>query len=526
MHRRTFIKQTGAAGLITFIPHSDIAHILNQNTAANLEEDFIQPPSSAYPYVFWVWMNGNVTKEGITLDMEAMKRVGIGGVFNFDIGTGIPKGPVQYLSGEWLQLKKHAIQEANRLGLEFTMHNCPGWSASGGPWITPELAMQQITWSEMYVSGGKEITITLPKPLTRFNYYNDLAVLAFPSLVGEELLQTLKPTSNNGVVDIKQVTGEDPQGVIVYPAEDGQSAWLQFEFKEPYEARSITFFIETANTGIKQPELRDFGERTSVLLGASDDGTQFRSVTAINTGLEADLILGNKFIAYDFPVTKAKYFRLSSSKARRYKQVRFSGVVRLENWMEKSNTRATTIIYVAKASGEFSSDDRKISVDSVIDSNSILNISQYADKDGVLRWNAPLGDWTVLRIGFTPTGAMNRAAPDTGIGLECDKYSRSAIDFHFTRMMEHLLPWIKPLTAKGKMGLEIDSYEAGAQNWTNGFQEIFEKRWRYDLLKFLPAVAGGRIVGNVANTERFLWNFRRLQADLIAENYYGRFREL
>ncbi len=526
MQRRTFIKQTGAAGFSTFIIHSAIGRTFNQNAASNLESDFRQPQASAYPQTFWFWMNGNVTAEGITLDLEAMKQVGIGGVFNFDVGTGIPKGPVEYLSNEWLQLKKHAIREAERLGLEVTMHNCPGWSSSGGPWITPDLAMQQITWGETYVSGGKQIEIALPKPPNRLNYYNDLVVLAFPSLQGEALHQTLKPTSSGGSIYIKQLTGEDSQGAIVRPAEDNQSAWLQLEFKEPYEARSITFFIAAVNTEATQPELRDFGERTSVLLEASDDGIQFRLITPISTGVKGELLLGDKFITYDIPVTRAKFFRLSSSGSRRYKQLRFSGITRLKNWMEKTNSRPTSIIYVEKATGSFDQDDRKIPAASIIDSGAILNISKYADKNGILKWDAPAGDWTILRIGFTPTGALNRAAPDTGVGLECDKFSKSAIDFHFNKMMERLLPLIEPLVAKGKMGLEIDSYEAGAQNWTAGFQEKFQRRWGYDLLKYLPAVAGGHIVDSVDNTERFLWNFRRLQADLIAENYYGRFNEL
>src|SRR6478672_12861907 len=164
MQRRTFIK-TGITGtmLFSFMP-PDFAQISSSENLFPLENEFIHPPSSAKPQVFWFWMNGNISKEGITLDLEAMQRVGICGVFNFDAGTGIPKGTVQYLSDEWLELKKHAIKEAERLGLDFTMHNCPGWSSSGDPWITPELAMQQFTWSEMYISGGKRIEKQLPKP--------------------------------------------------------------------------------------------------------------------------------------------------------------------------------------------------------------------------------------------------------------------------------------------------------------------------------------------------------------------------
>ncbi|MEO6526075.1 MAG: glycosyl hydrolase [Gemmatimonadaceae bacterium] len=106
------------------------------------DESFVNPPSTARPHTWWHWMNGNVTADGITRDLEAMARVGVGGVQMFDVGTGIPKGPVETLSPEWLRLVRHAISECDRLGLSFTMHNCPGWSSSGGPWVTPDRAMQ------------------------------------------------------------------------------------------------------------------------------------------------------------------------------------------------------------------------------------------------------------------------------------------------------------------------------------------------------------------------------------------------
>lgn len=138
MDRRTFLKQASAAGLaVVGTPAGLFAARRAADARPNLSEAFLRPPAAAKPQVFWYWMNGNVTRDGITRDLEAMARVGIGGVVNFDGGTLIPKGPVVYLSPEWLELKIHAIREAERLGLEFAMHNCPGWSSSGGPWITP-----------------------------------------------------------------------------------------------------------------------------------------------------------------------------------------------------------------------------------------------------------------------------------------------------------------------------------------------------------------------------------------------------
>jgi len=526
MKRRTFIKKTGAASLMAVISPGDVVQQFQPDAGSVLEQNFRISPQSSYPQVFWFWMNGNVTRKGITLDLEAMKRVGIGGVFNFDVGTGIPKGPVEYLSEDWLQLKKHAMQEAARLGLEFTMHNCPGWSASGGPWITPEMAMQQITWSEIYVQGGDLINMVLAKPPTRLNYYHDIATLAFPSMDGEELLQSIRLDSSGGSVDEKNLTGKDQQGVAVYPPADGKPAWLQFAFSKPYEARQITFYIAAIAKESTLSGPIELGERTSVALEVSDDGNQFRLLTAINTGLETELILGDKFITYDFPATKAKYFRLTSSKARRYRQVQFSGFTRLKNWMEKTNHRARYNMLVNETSTIHHRNDQIVPDGSIIDSRNIIDLSEYVDRDSQLTWNAAPGNWTILRIGFTPTGTYIRAAPETGLGLECDKYNADAMSFHFYKFTEKLLPVMKSLATKRKMGLEIDSYEAGTQNWTKGFEQLFKKKWGYDLLKYLPALAGGRIVDNVDLTERFLWDFRWLQGGLIAENYYGRFQQL
>ncbi|MEP6845128.1 MAG: glycosyl hydrolase, partial [Panacibacter sp.] len=342
----------------------------------------------------------------------------------------------------------------------------------------------------------------------------------------QKLTYSWKGSSGNGPVNSKQLTGEDTEGVVVKPSPEGQQAWLQFEFEKPYEAKSIRFFIAAINTGSENNLLPEFSERTHITLEASDDGIQFRLITLINTGLEGELLINDKFINYDIPETTAKYFRLSSKQIRRYKQVQFSGINRLKNWMEKTNNRGA---YFSNVGDTFGLPDYRKQEDPpgcVIDLNAMVDLSKNMDKEGLLQWNVPAGDWTIMRIGFSATGALNRAAPDTGIGLECDKFSSEAYDFHFNKMIEKLLPMMATLAAKGKIGLEIDSYEAGSQNWAVGFEDEFFKRWNYNLLKYLPAIAGGRIVGSVEITERFLWNFRRLQADMMADNYYGRFNEL
>ena len=155
------------------------ALILAQSGSTDLAANFKNPPASAYPHTWWHWMSGNVTKEGITADLEAMKKAGIGGAHIFDAGQGIPNGPIKYNSPEWRSLMTYAFQEAKRLGLDMTMHNSSGWSSSGGPWVTSEDAMKKIVFSKSVVQGGEKVRV--PSPTVNQGYYRDLQIIALPT---------------------------------------------------------------------------------------------------------------------------------------------------------------------------------------------------------------------------------------------------------------------------------------------------------------------------------------------------------
>jgi hypothetical protein len=147
----------------------------------NLETGFLNPPAQARPWVYWFWLNGNITREGITADLEAMKRVGIGGVLIMEVDQGTPAGPIAFAGKEWRELFAFVCAEANRLGLEVNMNNDAGWCGSGGPWITPDLAMQKVVFSETKVDGAQRFDGVLPQPMATANYYRDIAILAFPT---------------------------------------------------------------------------------------------------------------------------------------------------------------------------------------------------------------------------------------------------------------------------------------------------------------------------------------------------------
>ncbi|MCR9065582.1 MAG: glycosyl hydrolase [Cytophagales bacterium] len=506
MKRRDFIKSTTAAGMMTVITPTCIIQSCSQYEESKLQNSFLFPKGSAKPATMWFWMNGQVTKEGITLDLEAMARAGIGAVFNFDAGTGIPEGPLKYLSDEWFDVKSHAMQEADRLGIEYVMHNCPGWSSSGGPWITPELSMKKLTWSETHILGGQKIKMHLAQPFSKLNFYKDITVLAYPSLPGEEPLKTLVKSikTNNGPIDIKLLLDNNNEGVLLKPLK-GKKESLTFEFNNTYAAKSLSFVFES----------KEEFQTTPIILEASNDGVNFKQISSIAIGRGFSETGGIEFITADFEATNSKFFRISCEQACKLSQIGFSGVRHFSEWEKKANH------YFNKYGTEPIKDENQLA----IDPNTIIDLSKNMTEDGVLNWEAPAGNWTILRFGYTSLGTTNRSAPDTGFGLECDKYDARAIEFHFNKMMTDLLPMIDPLAQKGKMGLEIDSWEVGMQNWTGGFEQEFHNRNGYELIEYLPTMTG-RLVDSADNTERFLWDLRRTQADLLADNYYGKFDEL
>jgi len=148
---------------------------------SELEQGFIRPPASARPWVYWFWLNGNITREGITADLEAMRRVGIGGVLIMEVDQGAPVGPVDFMGQDWRALFRHAVNEGERLGLEVNMNDDAGWNGSGGPWIKPEQSMQKVVWSETAAAGPVKFAGVLPQPQTTSGYYRDITVLAFPA---------------------------------------------------------------------------------------------------------------------------------------------------------------------------------------------------------------------------------------------------------------------------------------------------------------------------------------------------------
>ena len=184
---------------------------------SSLETGFAKPPLQARPLVWWHWINGNVTKEGIRADLEDMKRVGIGGAQILDVEMYLPKGPVRYGTDEWHEHVQYAIETAAELGLEIDIANSPGWSGSGGPWVTPERAMKKIVWSEMETDGGA-VSLELPQPPAKLGFYRDIALLAVPPTA--ERLDELPPKIVEASKPVFHATGSGPPGILPHKVLD------------------------------------------------------------------------------------------------------------------------------------------------------------------------------------------------------------------------------------------------------------------------------------------------------------------
>jgi len=519
MQRRQFLKNTliTSAGVVT-MPYFN--RVLGSPPAkGEYEAFFINPPDDARPWCFYMWMNGNITKEGITLDLEAMKRMGIGGYINFNSAVGIPRGPVDYAGAAWTDAVVHQATESQRLGIDMFLHNSPGYSGCGGPWITPEFSMQQLVWTETLINSiGSTTNIKLTKPYTKQDYYRDAFVIAYPSLPIEKALMkdTLIRASINGKeIDKNIIIDGNPETKIRLeanynsPIVGERTSSLLLEFAEPFEARAISI--------LRKPEIpRDLfdGPRDhppSLVLASSDDGVKFKDIGRISC---VELRQMDTPSVLSFNGVTAKYYRLTTNSPTWLSEVELQNGPRLGGWPGKTSY----------THGSSQGQTPPLKPELFIDPKQVLDISTHMDADGNLKWDAQAGRWTILRIGHTTTGEIPAAHPDAAEGLEIDMYNRQALDQHFEKFLDPLFKKLSLYMGKSFKGLTVDSWEAGKQNWTIKFPEEFKKTRKYDIMQWMPAMTG-RIVGSVDDTERFLWDVRKTHADLIAINFYGYMQE-
>ena len=369
-------------------------------------EEFLSPPDTARPWVYWFIMDGNLTREGITADFEAMAEQGIGGAILMEVNLGMPRGGVGFMSEEWQRLFTHIVRETERLGLQLTLSSGPGWAGSGGPWITPETSMWHLVAAEKVVQGPMAFNEALPLPQPRTPYFGEGKLPAAMEKARKEFFKDVR--------------------VLAFPKPKGTTRTADIDEKALY---------------VRAP---------------------YSSVPGVKPRMPAPAV---------FPDVPA---------------------------------------------------------DDLVTQSQILDLTNRLDASGVLRWDVPAGEWTILRLAATSTGANTRPAPMPGLGLESSKMDRDAFDIHAENFMFKLFQTVGERQTDGKAGwcfFHIDSWEMGPQNYSDAFFAEFQKRRGYDPVPFLPCYLGF-IVESAEKTERFLWDVRQTSQELIIENHGEYLREI
>ncbi len=493
---------------------------------ARLKEGFVAPPDSTKPGIYWYFISGHISKEGITKDLEAMHDVGIGEVFigdifyappindKFGLSNDTPMGNTPSLSEKWWDCMRHAISEGTRLGVNISFFNSPGWSQSGGPWVKEEEAMRYLTYSETIVSGGKDLELALAKPMA---FFQDVSVLAYP------YKEMTTPKVNIKAINCKTSSTEklldhNKQTICNFANKENEDVVLEVTFDAPIIARNLTLsptkmpFISTVEVqALEEGEFKSirkvFFDRALSLPGRGPIPDADMIMALNNVQSEKFRIVMNKVPAN---------FELTGIELSEEYKIEHAN----EKWLNKMENRGMPPWEIFQwKTPEYSSQK------GILNTDEIVNLTASLDGD-VLKWkDAPDGKWKILRIGMTPTGQTNRPATPSARGPEVDKLSKNALRSHFDAYMGKMIKSMTPEERKSLKRVIADSYETGPQNWTDDMKESFEQVYGYDPTPWLATLTGS-IVNSAEESDRFLWDIRRLVADLVADEYVGGLRDI
>lgn len=455
---------------------------------------FLNPPDSARPWVYWFWLDGNITKEGITADLEAMRRVGLGGalwMWGGGVGEGV-KGPVKFLSPQWWGLMRHTVEEADRLDLKINLTAGSGWSHSGGPWIQPGQSMQRLELSqEIRLQGPGLKGVLVPDGDAL------VAVLAYPVNEDKDTMRKagvkIVPSSVAPAFPVANALDQDPAtrwisqgGKAGDGPTDAHPEWLVLEFPSPYAAAALSIV-----------PFRDCGPRRCQWQ-VSKDGKEYQTISHFELAPDTPRTI-------PFAVPAAQFFRLLIASAHP-----FQGQ---ESW----NVQIAEIQLLQQGEPPLQKEP--------LDSRALVDLTSLRDSSGRLSWDVPSGTWTVQVFRHGSTGDRPHPILSDEGGLECDKLSPQAVEAHWNGYIRRVLDECGPAARRVLRWVHADSYEFAPQTWAPKFGEEFRRRCGYDPVPYLPAIFG-KVVDGPAISARFLWDFKRVRADLFAEGIGGHLRAL
>lgn len=471
-----------------------------------------------HPETWFHFIGGNVATQGITADIEAIANAGIQGVqlFHGQFGGAWPgvEPQIKCLSERWDGAVRHAADECRRLGLRFTMQNCPGWAMAGGPWITPEKAMRHLAWSRLDVTGGSSLSVSLarPQPSTEpWRDYRDVAVLAFPTPAGDtgEALAPVSMRSNREELPWLQCFGKAAGGKIVL--EPGREpVWVEASFNEPVTVRTVQL-----------PSIQGFNHAWCYEPGVAVT-VHAKMPEGLREVARQEMPQSNwqdhEPMTLACSEAKAKTWRITieNKHALTLPSLQLFTGARKNNWESEA---AWTLRGLVR--GPHPTQSRE----AWIDPAQIVDLTGRMDGDGTLRWDAPPGRWTVMRWGHVNTGKRNGPAPPEGTGWECDKFSPAGAETHFAGYIGRLAGRKGPVGEGRLQGMLLDSWECESQTWTPEMDREFSRLRGYPLRAWMPALAG-YVIGEPEITTRFLRDWRSTVNDLLVQNFFGRMADL
>lgn len=454
-----------------------------------LVKSFQTPPKDARPQVWWHWMDGNVSKEGIRKDIEWMKRNGIGGFHQFDAGgVNMPRAAkvkLPYLSDGWKDAFRFALNLADSLDMDVTIASAPGWSSTGGTWVKPEDAIKKLEWRSIDTRGGK-ISVQLPDLYNVVGPYQDYHT--------DNDRIKIEPYGKDLYVLAVRLPYSDKSMKALGAQVSKSESTISVEFRKPQTIKSLT--LKTMAMGDRprtgKPECRN-------ILECSDDGLKWRKVCDIEPTVLP-------YLTVNVPPTCAQFFRVKGEKL---ESLELFTVMKINHCQELGGFGIIHDFW--KYHTPYSKD--------AIRTSDIIDLTGKMTADGKLECSLPAGRWRIYRFGWSITGKINHPASPEATGLEVDKLDPDAWMRYFRTYLDLYKDAADGMLGeKGIRYLLVDSYEAGAYTWTPKLAKEFKARRGYDLLPWLPVLAG-EIIGSSQMSERFLWDWRRTLGELFCENY-------
>lgn len=454
-----------------------------------LVKSFQTPPKDARPQVWWHWMDGNVSKEGIRKDIEWMKRNGIGGFHQFDAGgVNMPRAAkvkLPYLSDGWKDAFRFALNLADSLDMDVTIASAPGWSSTGGTWVKPEDAIKKLEWRSIDTRGGK-ISVQLPDLYNVVGPYQDYHT--------DNDRIKIEPYGKDLYVLAVRLPYSDKSMKALGAQVSKSESTISVEFRKPQTIKSLT--LKTMAMGDRprtgKPECRN-------ILECSDDGLKWRKVCDIEPTVLP-------YLTVNVPPTCAQFFRVKGEKL---ESLELFTVIKINHSQELGGFGIIHDFW--KYHTPYSKD--------AIRTSDIIDLTGKMTADGKLECSLPAGRWRIYRFGWSITGKINHPASPEATGLEVDKLDPDAWMRYFRTYLDLYKDAADGMLGeKGIRYLLVDSYEAGAYTWTPKLAKEFKARRGYDLLPWLPVLAG-EIIGSSQMSERFLWDWRRTLGELFCENY-------